>query len=67
VVSTAGGRKSKISFHRAFIPERKAKSTKINKAQQRLRPARDSQATDKASEDARVKSEVDRQRVPKLW
>jgi len=66
VVSIAPGRKSKISFHRALIPERKARSTKLNKAQHGLRAASDCQATEKASEDVRVKSEVDGQRVPKL-
>ena len=67
MVSIARGRKSKISFHPPFITERKARSTKINKAQQGLRDASDCHATEKASEDVRVKSEVDRQRVPKLW
>jgi len=67
VVSIARGRKSEISFHRAFIPERKARSTKISKAQQGLRAASDCQAIEKASEDMRVESAVDRQRVLKLW
>jgi hypothetical protein len=67
VVSIARGRKSKISFHRAFITERKARSTKINKAEQGLRAASDCQATEKASENVRLKSEVYRQRIPKLW
>jgi len=59
VVSIARGRKSKINFHRAFIPERKARSTKINTAQQGLRAASNCQATEKAREDVKVKSEVD--------
>ena len=67
LVSMARGRKSKISFRQAFIPERKARSTKINKAQQGLRAATGCQAAEKVSEDVRVKSEVDRQMVPKLW
>ena len=66
-VSIARGRKSEINFHRAFIPERKARSTKINTTQQELRAASNCQATEKAREDAKVKSEVDQQRVPKLW
>ena len=37
------------------------------KAQQGLRAASDCQATEKASEDEWVKSEIDRQRAPKLW
>ena len=37
------------------------------KAQQGLRAASDCQATEKASEDVGVKSEVDRRRVLKLW
>lgn len=47
VVSIARGKKSKISFHRPFIPERKARSLKVNKPQQGLRAASDCQTTEK--------------------
>ena len=65
VVSIARGRKSKISFHRPFIPERKARSLKVNKPQQGLRAASDCQPTDKIIADVRVNSAGDWQRVPK--
>ena len=77
VVSIARGRKSKISFHRAFITERKARSTKIwwpmcgngNGAQSTAGTACCERLPSnwKASEALSVKSEVDRQSVPKLW